>query len=425
MGFLDSLDIAGRVCQHVGVQRVLTPTEDSKANSEITFAYDKVRRAELRRNSWRFAIKHAVLRAIDTTTMLLQPTAWSAAVHYLPGSIVTDDNGEMWITTLAGDNFNNEPGSTFVWDKYFGPVAVSLYSATTSYFAGELVYVLGTTPGTYQVYLSLTNANEDDPATATAWDAATVYNRGDSVSHGGFQWRSLIELNVGVTPAVVPTAFDIGATYAAGNTVTASDNFIYSSVGNGNIGHDPTTDGGVHWTNTGVAAGWARTPTITASSVSWRPLFCTVASLAFTYPIGCGPSSQSTTRNVFRLPAGYLRRAPQNPKSNVAPALGGMSGTMADDWEFEGNYIISAESQPIVLRFIADITDVTQMDDMFCEGLACRIGIAVCEPITQSSGKLQAIAAAYKMFMGEARTANAIEVGSEDPPDDPYLVVRL
>jgi len=41
-----------------------------------------------------------------------------------------------------------------------------------------------------------------------------------------------------------------GVTYAAGNHVLGSDNWCYNSVGNGNIGIDPTTDGGVHWTKT-------------------------------------------------------------------------------------------------------------------------------------------------------------------------------
>jgi hypothetical protein len=81
-------------------------------------------------------------------------------------------------------------------------------------------------------------------------------------------------------------------------------------------------------------------------------------------------------------------------------------------------------SQVILLRFIADITDVRCMDDMFCEGLAARIALEICEPITQDLGKAQKCAAEYNRIMGEARIVNAIESGSDQPPEDDYISCR-
>lgn len=423
MPFLDSLDVANRALQHCGVDYIASVTEDSKANRETSFAYDKVRRAELQRNTWRFAIKKAVLRAIDTTTMRLVPALYDATKTYLPGAVVKDSNGQYWISHRP-DNINNTPGDTDVWDMYFGPLSVSLYSSTQAYFAGEIVYKLSATAGAYQVYMSLQNANSDDPATATAWAATTTYKSDDVVSYSGSQWRSLLPVNLNITPADGPAAFDVGATYSIGQTTTASDNFIYSSVGSGNIGHDPTTDAGVHWTNTGVATGWSRVPTLVASSIKWLPLTATLSNLTFTYPIASGPSSQCMTRNVYRLPAGYLRTAGQMPKAGAISYLGAPSGLAYTDWEYDGDFIVSADVGPIVFRFVADVTKVSAMDDMFCEGLACRVAEAVCEPLTQSSGKLSSIASEYVKFMGEARTVNAIEEGWEDPPTDDYLACR-
>src|SRR6185369_3603215 len=139
MPFLDSLDIANRTCQHVGTTRIQTVDEDSKQNSEITFVYDKVRRAELRRNVWRFAIKKAVLRPLTSTTMLLAPTLWNANTLYLPGSIVSDANGILWVSTKA-ENRGNNPATTFVWDQYFGPMTADAWNSSINYLAGELVY---------------------------------------------------------------------------------------------------------------------------------------------------------------------------------------------------------------------------------------------------------------------------------------------
>lgn len=421
--YLDSLDIANRAIEHCGLEPILSVTEDSNRNRHTAFAYDKLRRAELRRNVWRFAIRNVVLRPVDTTTMVVQPVAWNNATTYLPGAIVSDTNGQLWISGES-ENVNNTPGDTAVWDMYFGPLSVSLWSATDTYFAGELVYKSNGIPGGYGIFLSLQNGNAAIPDVGTAYDPAATYYRGNVVTYGGFNWRSLIEFSIGVTPAVGPLAFDPAATYTTAQTVTGSDNYIYSSVGNGNIGHDPTTDAGVHWTNTAALNGWSKAPAVTTSALSWRPVPALLKNLSFTYPIGSGPSSQAFTRNIFRLPAGYLKPAPQDPKAGSTSFLGAPSGLTYNDWRFQGNYIISQDAGPMVFRFVADVTDVQTFDDMFCEGLACSIATAVCEPLTQSQAKLATIASEYKLRMGEARTVNAIETGADEPPEDDYITCR-
>lgn len=424
MPFLDSLDIANSALQKCGASRIESATEDSKSNTECSFAYDKLRRPELRRNVWRFAIKKTALRAIDTTTLLLDPPLYDATKTYLLGAIVKDANGQLW-TSLSADNINNTPGGNNEdWDSYFGPLTVSLYSSETSYSAGELVYKAGAVAGSYQIYLSLTNNNDEAPDVATAWDVDTTYYANQVVSYSGDLWRSLLAFNVGTTPADGPLAWDSTATYSTSQTVTGSDNFIYSSVGSGNTGHDPTTDGGVHWTNTNVAHAWSRSPTLTTGGITWRAVGAALAPLSILYPLGGGPLSDTTTRNVFRLPAGFLREAPQNPKAGSTSYLGAPCGLPYADWEPESEYFVSGQQGPIVFRFVADITIVSKMDDMFCEGLACRIATAVCQPLTQSGGKLGDIASAYNKFMSEARTVNAVETGATEPPIDDYIECR-
>lgn len=423
MPYLDSLDLANRALQHCGATQILAVGEDSKSNKEAAFAYDKVRRAELQRNTWRFAIRRAALRPVDTDTMILNPAAFDSTKTYLPGAVVQDTNGLLWISMKPG-NVNNAPGSTDAWDMYFGPMTVHAYDSTETYFSGDLVYKPGAIAGSYAVYLSLQNGNSAAPDTATPYDATVTYHKGMVVSSGGSNWRSLIEVNLGITPADGPPAYDNTAIYAAAGTVTASDHFIYSSIAGSNVGNDPVTDGGIHWTNTNVANAWSRSPTITTRAISWQLLDATIDNLLFSYPIGAGPCSQSTTRNVYRLPSGYLREAPQDPKAGSVSYLGAPSGRQYDDWEFEGNYIVSSDVQPILFRFVADVTRVADMPDMFCEGFACSLATAICEPITQSAEKLQTIASEYKLRMSEARTRNAIETGPVEPPDDDYLTCR-
>ena len=161
------------------------------------------------------------------------------------------------------------------------------------------------------------------------------------------------------------------------------------------------------------------------SATGWLAVNGTLATLQILYPIGSGPLSQATTPNVFRLPNGYLRQAPTDPKGQFAPAVGGPAYNQEEDYLFEGNYIVSSCASLIMLRFVADVIDVMNMDPMFCEGLGQRMGWTMCEAMTQAKDKKDDCAAAYKLIMGEARAVNGIETGTVDPAEDEYLMVRL
>jgi hypothetical protein len=250
------------------------------------------------------------------------------------------------------------------------------------------------------------------------------YYQDQIVSYAGFNWRSLLPFNLGNTPAVPPAAWSAVTAYVATNTVTGSDNYIYSAIGN-TTGNNPVTDAGVHWTNTGVLAAWTNTPTLVVQDINWRYLTCTFKNLLPLWPVGSGPVQQTATKNVYRLPAGYVGPAPQNPKQGLMAWLGGPSGNNQPDWEYDGNFVITTWSTPIILRFVADITKVTAMDDMFCEGLAARIAQMICKRVTGSGELTGQIAQAYKLFMGEARLKNGIENGTQESFEDEFITVRI
>lgn len=429
--FLDSLDIANRALQHCGQPQILSVTEDTKANVETTFAYDKLRRVELQRNFWRFATKLVVLRAFDTSTMVLEPTLYSSTTQYSPGAIVSDANNYLWFSTAENNTGNTPGGNNEFWQPYFGPLTIEPWDTTgaTAYWAGELVYVqipngAGTAP-LYQIYMSLVNANSDTPNTATAWSATVTYNGDQAVTYSGTQWYSLIELNLNNIPTQAPAAWVSTTAYISPNEVAASDGFVYqasqSSQGlNPAYGANPT-----YWTNTDILAAWSATPTQTVSDIAWAPVTATMKRLQLLYPVGTGPSSESETRNVFRLPSNYLKAAPQDPKAGSTNYLGAPSGIQYEDWNFQDKYLVSGDSGPIIFRFIADVIKVRDMNDMFCEGLALKIATGVAKSLTQSHEKLVDLASEYKMVMGDARTANLIEIGPIEPPEDDFIVCRM
>lgn len=442
--YLDSLDIANRALFHLGVPPILSVTENSERAATMSFLYDKVRRAELRRNCWRFSTRRVALRPLTTTAQLVVPAQWSAAVTYMPGSFVADANNQFWISTVS-ENVGNVPGVTNVWEQYFGPMSADLWQSPntsgaaggtlntlpspTAYFAGELVYMPGVTAGTFTVYASRVNSNGDTPNVPYTWSATNQYGLDDVVVDGnGNLWRSTIAYNVGITPAAAPAPWVATNNYGQNVLVTGPDGIIYNSLHASNVGNNPALDSGVNWASTNTPAAWASANNEWGKGQqpadSWLPIFGGMRNLTFVYPIGTGPLEQTVTKNAYRLPGGFLRRAPDDPKAGSQSYLGAPSGLAYDDWNLEGNFIVSQEGTPIILRFIADVAKVSEFDDLFCEGLACRLAYEACEKITQSTEKLRSISQIYKDHMGDAREVNAIEVGSTEPPVDDWIACR-
>lgn len=325
-------NLANRVMQRVGARlldttggdfAVLTDTTNNAA--QFNAAYDFVRRAEMRRNIWRFTVRRTALRAVDTTTMLLSAPTYNPATTY-GVNILVSYNNVLYTSTTSG-NIGNQPNiSPTKWTAFFGPLTVSEFDSTaipqTSYYAGEFVY---------------------DPNNANA-----VY--------------------------------------------------MSSLNGNQNALTDPT------W----VAQAGA-----------------TVSAPNIIYPLGAGPSQDIASRNIFVLPNGFLREAPQDPTAGNVSYLGYPGNLMQTDWTFENNYITTREAEVIAFRFAADIPDLNMWDPMFAEGLASRLSLELAEPLTQSTAKLQAIGQEYKQFMGDARMTNGIETGATAPPLDDFIAARI
>lgn len=418
--------------------------------------------------------------APDTTvatmpSMLIEFPAWDATVSYPFASVVVY-GGTKW-ENIFPSNLNNTPGvSAGFWQTYAGVNAAQPYdtSGTTGYNTGDVVYeTLGA--GAVDVYRSIVNGNTIDPSASTTWSADVAYRQGAVVTDGSFFFRSVFELNQNNQPGVYGP-WNSSNTYAAGALVGGSNGLLYASIAGGNTNHNPVSTTG-YWTATGsrigaypmwnnavtypqnflvadinggvyisLAAGntgnqpstattwWAFTgklnpwsPSFASATASdqWVNLDASLTAMEITYPLGSGPLSQNRFRNVFLLPNAYLRHAPQDPKAGANSFLGAPTGAWNTDWVFEGNYVVSSQTSPIVMRFVADITSVVTMDDMFCEAFAARLGVAVCEVLTQSSEKLKTCWNIYKSVVSDAKRINGIEAGPEEPPVDDYIATRI
>lgn len=366
-----------------------------------------------------------------------QYPAWAIGTTYAQGQTVTYTDGNTY-SSLTSGNVGHAPATTST-NWALAPVLILLsqqvpetvlnlppqsspiieWASGTVYSLGSFVLFDG------NAYLSIANNNTGNYPNAAGSSSWVVLS-------GGALYMSLIDLNVNNNPASAPALWSSTTTYATGNKVGGSDGQIYTSIGNGNLDNDPVTDGGVHWTATGILNPWSTVFTQGGGNSQWLqiggatfPAGVVLPTLDIVWPVGVGPCSQQSTDNAYKLPAGFLRVAPQNPKADTSDWLGVPGNDVANDWTYEAGYLVTRESDPIVYRFVADVNDVTTFSTTFCEALGARIGMEVCPILTQSEAKVQSIQGEYNRWVGIAKLQNGIEAGAFSPPLEALIACRV
>lgn len=373
-------DIANLALGLLGAQSLITAgalrTEDSNNAATIRNNYDSIRLFEMRRNVWRFAIRTVALRAIGDFSKFITFATWSGASTYAINDVVVGSDGQIYSSLVAANIAFDPTTNPTKWTLFFGNLVAQEYVMT--------------------------------------WNVAITYDINNHVvGSNGSVYISLLDGNVGFDPISNPAKWSVASTLTPPDlTIADNQNYyageivyvgrrVYISRQSSNDG-DP---GGAKWLLfTGVP---------------------TLASPAFIYPIGSGPSGQTSTKNAYRLPNGFLRQAPKDPKQGSVSYLGGPSALPYDDWNFESNFITTRDSGVLLFRFVADIADPNQMDPMFIDGFAARLAADNCESLTQSNEKKDRAEEKYKKTMTEARIVNGIETGPTEAPEDDYLACRI
>lgn len=207
-------DVANRGLQRIGAGRIVAGalwTEDSNNASEMRACYDMVRRGELRRNVWRYAIRTEVLRKMTATTKLIFYPDWDVKVNYDINDRVKKDN-KTWIAVGFGINHDPILRTYDFWTTYFGSDSCDVYSVTATYSIGEQVYVddVG--------YISVVDENKGNAVTNTAfwlpigvsaWEQFKIYDIGKRATFSGVTYVSLINANQNNSPNVSPTKWAV------------------------------------------------------------------------------------------------------------------------------------------------------------------------------------------------------------------------
>lgn len=430
--FKTEVDVANRALQHLRVRRIRGFTDQSLAATETGFAYSRLREVELKEHLWRFSTRRAIMYAIGPSTYLWTPPTWSAGTYTL-GQVVVDANGDWWQAKKA--SVTSTPAMGADWWRYFGSDVMAPFVAqSTNLISAPAAPTMGSSAGggfgPRTVVAKVTYigaAGESQPSASTkdvlltnqltvvtspsAAAGATQYNvyAGENAAAVVLQNASPINLatdwtepgtglspNGAAPPPSSPLVFNAG-------DLTSLNGVPYLSLVGSNADTPP--------------------------SVNWVVENGTIAALKILYPLGAGPVSSPQTLNVYRLPRGYLRQAPTDPKRAASTFLGAIQGNVREDWVFEGDYLVSRSPGPLVMRYVADFVDVPDMDASFCEMLSARIAeeigpLLVQEP-TLLSVLLSNARAHYERERRDATSVNSIETGPIDLEADDYLTCRL
>lgn len=94
------------------------------------------------------------------------------------------------------------------------------------------------------------------------------------------------------------------------------------------------------------------------------------------------------------------------------------------DWSIESGYILTNTSDSINIKYVRRVTVENDMDPLFRDALACRIGVEFCDRLTQKRAKRGDVIQEYTAFMATAAQVDAIENPSQKMPESTFLTVR-
>lgn len=123
---------------------------------------------------------------------------------------------------------------------------------------------------------------------------------------------------------------------------------------------------------------------------------------------------------VYSLPSDYLGLLYINGvfvgHSGILPVNG-----VRDAYKIRGKKLITYFNPPLKIEYAFRNEDVSDYDPLFCECLAIRLAMAVCERITSKSSHYTVLKDMYTEKLAEAMRANAIETPATPPPSGNWI----
>lgn len=118
-----------------------------------------------------------------------------------------------------------------------------------------------------------------------------------------------------------------------------------------------------------------------------------------------GGVAGAVTRPIENVPVG-----PADPNTGLIPTA---------------SAILTNESAPLSVRYVAKIEDPNLMDPLFREAFAAALAVEICETLTQNTAKKRTLSGEFAGVISEARRAQGIEAPPQVGVTDDWILVRL
>lgn len=119
---------------------------------------------------------------------------------------------------------------------------------------------------------------------------------------------------------------------------------------------------------------------------------------------------------AYSLPADYLRFLD-------LPDSDGALWEVGQD-AIAGNLLLTNEVSPLAGIYVRDLADPSRFDSLLVDVLALELAIDLCEPLTQSAGKLQQLQTRLAEKRPSAQLASSDEQSSKEWDEDIWLRSR-
>lgn len=125
----------------------------------------------------------------------------------------------------------------------------------------------------------------------------------------------------------------------------------------------------------------------------------------------------------YQLPGDFIRLLEGGDIRTVVD-MADFRGSATLDYSIEGRKLLTNLSAPLAIRYIYRVTDTTLFTPAFDDAFAARLAYQTCERITGSTKKQAACLTDWRLAIGEATRAQALELPSASQADDSWVTAR-
>ncbi len=124
----------------------------------------------------------------------------------------------------------------------------------------------------------------------------------------------------------------------------------------------------------------------------------------------------------YIVPADFLRLYEINEYPVMFPTSDPLFAI--ESHEDDGKVIVTNETAPLKIRYVARIENEAMFDPLFVMSFACRLAVEMSDRLTEHQGKKQLVIAEYRESIALAKRIDAIQAPPQPYPESAWIQSR-